>query len=188
MSLVLLCCFFFKTIGSLDRSKCLENILESSFGHQFELSSLLVAARSSVCASPVSQEVTQRNEKAANGFIVHPGCPSSRAGSPDTPTLVVARRSELTVGARVQACGSSSPRQCCVGRYGQGSPLPPVLIRTSLVEFSGVRHGPDQPERIYRSCPAPASCSTLFLFLRRLAPARASLGRPLLLPTPHTLE
>uniref|UniRef100_A0A6B0UC74 Uncharacterized protein n=1 Tax=Ixodes ricinus TaxID=34613 RepID=A0A6B0UC74_IXORI len=105
---------FFETIGSLDRSKCLENILESSFGHQFELSSLVVAARS-VCASPVSQEVTPHNEKAANGFIVHPGCPSSRAGSPDPPTLVVARRSELRVGARDQACGSSSPRQCCVG-------------------------------------------------------------------------
>ncbi|KAG0430432.1 hypothetical protein HPB47_022702 [Ixodes persulcatus] len=55
------------------------------------------------------REVTQHNEKAANGFIVHPGCPSSRAGRPDPPTLVVARRSQLTVGARVQACGSSFP-------------------------------------------------------------------------------
>ncbi|KAG0433127.1 hypothetical protein HPB47_020214, partial [Ixodes persulcatus] len=105
-------------------------------------------------------EVTQHNEKAANGFIVHPGCPSSRANRPDPPTLVVARRSELTVGARVPGLRIVLPmpvlRRLAVpgyhsqslaveplrdrhglGRYGQGSPLPPVLIRTSLVEFSG---------------------------------------------------
>ncbi|KAG0423052.1 hypothetical protein HPB47_001145 [Ixodes persulcatus] len=140
--------------------------------------SLLVGPLRSA-ATPISAvpEVTKHNEKAANGFIVHPGYQSSRAGSPDPPTLVVARRSELAVGARVQACGSSFPspvlRRLAVpgyhsqslaaeplrdrhrlGRYGQGSPLPPFLIRTSLVEFSGVRHGPDQPERIYRSGPS----------------------------------
>uniref|UniRef100_A0A147BNV5 Putative secreted protein n=1 Tax=Ixodes ricinus TaxID=34613 RepID=A0A147BNV5_IXORI len=76
------------------------------------LALIIIAARS-ICASLVSQGVTQHNEKTVNGLTVLPGCPSSRAGTPHPPTLVVARRSELAV--RVQACGSSFPSQRCVG-------------------------------------------------------------------------
>ncbi|KAG0414438.1 hypothetical protein HPB47_008382 [Ixodes persulcatus] len=54
-------------------------------------------------------EVTQHNEKETNRCTVLPGCPSSKAGSSDPPTLVVVRRSELAVGVRVQTCGSSFP-------------------------------------------------------------------------------
>ncbi|KAG0411958.1 hypothetical protein HPB47_010909, partial [Ixodes persulcatus] len=104
-------------------------------------------------------EVTQHNEKAVNGFIVHPGCPSSRAGSPDPPTLVVACRSELPVGARVQACGSVLPTPVLhrlavpgyhsqilaviardrhgLGRYGMSQLVQPHFSET-LRTFSGV--------------------------------------------------
>ncbi|KAG0426376.1 hypothetical protein HPB47_026506 [Ixodes persulcatus] len=56
-----------------------------------------------------------------------------------------------------------------LGYCGKGSPFPPVLVGTSLADRSADRHGPDQPDRLRRSCSPPASLSTLCL-----APARAS--------------
>uniref|UniRef100_A0A6B0UE27 Uncharacterized protein n=1 Tax=Ixodes ricinus TaxID=34613 RepID=A0A6B0UE27_IXORI len=71
----------------------------------------IIITAPSVCTSLVCQGVTQHTEKTANGFTVFPGCPSSRAGSPGPPTLVVARTLKLAVGVRVQACESSFRRQ-----------------------------------------------------------------------------
>ncbi|KAG0429031.1 hypothetical protein HPB47_024031 [Ixodes persulcatus] len=48
---------------------------------------------------------------------------------------------------------SGAGKMFTAGRYGQGSPFPPVSLQTSLIDRSGDRHGPDQ---LCRSCPAPA--------------------------------
>ncbi|KAG0411304.1 hypothetical protein HPB47_011569 [Ixodes persulcatus] len=60
---------------------------------------------------------------------------------------------------------AAEPLRDCHGprRYGQGMTFPPVLLQTLLVHRSGDRHGPDQPDRLRRSCPAPAFRSTLCL-------------------------
>uniref|UniRef100_A0A6B0UU90 Uncharacterized protein n=1 Tax=Ixodes ricinus TaxID=34613 RepID=A0A6B0UU90_IXORI len=82
-----------------------------------------------------------------------PGCPSSRAGSPGTPTLVVARRSELTVGVRVQACGSSFPRQRCVGWLSRA-----INARVSLRNHPGIVIAQviwQRARRFHRSCSRP---------------------------------